>query len=118
MYEFNVPMSVLGLGERTKTYDLSCPRAKCQKKLQASDKNTCRATQKTKHGRGRPIVLFLTSWYLLWKAKGLNARYLAEDSKIAMLPFWNVFVRPWVAKCLILGTKTFKISPTWLPKSI
>ena len=24
-------MSVLGLGERTKTYDLSCPRAKCQK---------------------------------------------------------------------------------------
>ena len=31
IYEFNVPMSVLGLGERTKTYDLSCPRAKCQK---------------------------------------------------------------------------------------
>ena len=39
-------MSVLGLGERTKTYDLSCPRAKCQKKLWASDKKTWWAMQK------------------------------------------------------------------------
>ena len=61
IYEFNVPMSVLGLGERQKTYDLYCPRAKCQKKLWASDKKTWWAMQKKKHGRGRPIVLFLTS---------------------------------------------------------
>ena len=46
IYGFNVLMSVLGLGERTNTYDLSCPRAKCQKKLQASDKKTWWAMQK------------------------------------------------------------------------
>ena len=32
--------------------------------------------------------------------------------------FWNVLVRPWGAKCLILGAKTFNISPKWQPKSI
>ena len=60
-YAFNVPLSVLVLGGRTNKYDLSCPRAKCQKQLWARDKKTCRATQKKKHGRGRPGVLFLTS---------------------------------------------------------
>ena len=35
-YEFNVPLSVLVLGRSTKRYDLSCPRAKCQKQLRAS----------------------------------------------------------------------------------
>ena len=46
IYEFNVPMSVLRLSERTKTYDSSCPRAKRQKKLWGSDKKTWWAMQK------------------------------------------------------------------------
>ena len=47
-------MSVLGLGERTKTYDLSCPRAKCQKKLWASDKKNMvgNAERKNMDGAG------------------------------------------------------------------
>ena len=46
-------MSVLGLGERTKTYDLSCPRAKCQKRLWPSDKKTWWGMQKTKTWTGQ-----------------------------------------------------------------
>ena len=53
IYELNVPMSVLGLGESTKTYDLSCPRAKCHK--------NSRHVTKEYAGQRRPGVLFLRS---------------------------------------------------------
>ena len=52
-------MSVLGLGERTKTYDLSCPRAKCQNKLWASDKKTWWAMQKKKNTDGAGPEFFI-----------------------------------------------------------
>ena len=32
--------------------------------------------------------------------------------------FWTVLVRPWGAKCLILGAKTIKRSQKWRPKSM